>query len=215
MKFRTWAGACLLAAAVAMPASANVIQYSADLSGVVEIPPNVSPGQGAVLITVDFNTLEMRVQVSFSGLLGNTTASHIHCCTTTPGSVNVMVATQVPNFVGFPLGVTSGTYDHTFDMSLAASYNPAFVTLKGSISNAFDALVDGMATGNAYYNVHTNLFPGGEIRGLLHQVPEPGPLTLLALGLTLLVAARRRGLDQPTPASAAFRWPDFRQRAHP
>jgi CHRD domain len=215
MRFHSLAGVFLLAAAVAMPASANVIQYSADLSGIVEIPPNVSPGLGTVLITVDFNTLAMRVEVSFSGLLGNTTASHIHCCTLTPGSTNVMVATQLPNFVGFPLGVTSGTYDHTFDMSLATSYNPAFVTLKGGISGAFDALVDGMATGNAYYNIHTNLFPGGEIRGLLHQVPEPGLLTLLALGLTLLIAARRRGLDQPTQASVAFRWPDFRKRAHP
>jgi hypothetical protein len=192
MRFHTLAGAFLLAAAVAMPAPANVIQYSADLSGVVEIPPNASPGSGTVLITVDFSTLEMRVQVSFSGLLGNTTASHIHCCTATPGSINVMVATQLPTFVGFPLGVTSGTYDHTFDMSLASSYNPAFVTLKGSISGAFDALVDGMATGNAYYNVHTNLFPGGEIRGLLHQVPEPGALPLIVAGLGALASVMRR-----------------------
>src|ERR1700732_86713 len=45
--------------------------------------------------------------------------------------VNAGGATTVPAFSGFPLGVTSGTYDHVLDLTSASSYNPAFVTMQG------------------------------------------------------------------------------------
>jgi hypothetical protein len=186
------AGVVALAAAV--PVAAHEALYRATLTGTAEIPSNASPGTGIALITLDFDTLMMDVQVSFAGLLGTTTASHIHCCTTTPGANNVGVATVLPTFTGFPLGVTSGTYDHVFDMSLASSYNPAFVTAQGSVSNAFSALVAGMETSNAYLNIHSSLFSGGEIRGLLAPIPEPETYALMLAGLAAMAgAARRRG----------------------
>ena len=130
-------------------AAAHEVQYGAMLTGFAEIPSNAPPATGDALVTVDLDLLTMRVQVSFAGLLGNTTASHIHCCTTVPGAANVGVATTLPTFTDFPLGVTSGTYDHTFDTALATSYNSAIVTANGSIGNAFSAFLAGMDTGNA------------------------------------------------------------------
>ena len=197
MKLSALIAGCVLAFAAALPASAHTVQYSTDLTGLAEIPPNASPGTGTALITVDFDLVTMRVEASFSGLIGNTTAAHIHCCTATPGASNVGVATMLPSFAGFPAGVTAGTYDQLFDMTLASSYNPGFVTAQGGIGNAFNALVAGMATGNAYFNIHSSQFPGGEIRGLLTEVvpiPEPETYALMLVGLVLTgwVARRRR-----------------------
>ena len=69
-------------------------------------------------MTIDDAAFTMRVESTFSGLTGITTASHIHCCTAVASTGTAGVATQTPSFVGFPLGVTSGTFDSTFDMTL-------------------------------------------------------------------------------------------------
>ena len=106
---------------------------------------------------------------------------------------NVGVATQVPTFSGFPLGVTSGTYSELFDLTLASSWNPAFITANGGTTAAAEArLTPGLDQGQAYFNIHTSFRTGGEIRGFLAQVPEPGAIGLIVLGLGALAAAARK-----------------------
>ena len=114
-----------------MPVAAHQAKYTAPLLGSNEVPIAATPATGTVLVTIDFDLVTMRVEASFSDLLGNVTAAHIHCCTATPEAGTAGVATQVPNFVGFPLGVTAGAYDFTFDLSSATSWNLAFITANG------------------------------------------------------------------------------------
>lgn len=149
-----------------------VKNYTVTLSGPAESPPNASPGTGSGSVTIDTVAQTMQVNVTFSGLTGNTTASHIHCCTAVPGTGTAGVATETPTFSGFPLGVTSGTFSHTFDMTQAGSYNPSFITANGGTPNsAFAVLVAGIDAGEAYLNIHTSTFGGGEIRGFIVSVP--------------------------------------------
>ena len=192
-RFRSYLWMSLVLAFVTQQrAAGSLLYYTANLSGLNEVPPNASPGTGFGQVTIDTVAETMRVQVTFSGLLGPTTASHIH----SPAlpTANAMVATQVPFFTGFPLGVTSGSYDQTFDLTLASTYNPSFITANGGTAAGAElALRSGLFLDRAYLNVHSSSFPGGELRGnlALNAAPEPGTISLAMIGAIGLLAARK------------------------
>lgn len=165
------------------------ITTSAPLSGAAENPPVASPGTGNVSVTLDTTAHLLRVKVDFSGLLGGTTAAHIHCCTNPPG--NVGVATTTPSFAGFPLGVTTGAMDQTYDTTQPGTWNAAFIANNGGTPQGAEAaLAAALLEGRAYFNVHTATFASGEIRGfLVPQVsPNAGSIpTLSEWGMIVLV----------------------------
>lgn len=174
-------------------ANAAVIKYGAALSGPAEDPSNASPATGRTTVLIDEAANMMTVQATFSGLLGPTTASHIHCCTLEPFTARAGVATALPSFPAFPIGVTEGTHRETFDLSNAATYNATFIAGNGgTVESARLAFLAGLASGRSYLNIHTTEFPGGEIRGFLTEVPEPGSLALFGLGALGLATLRRR-----------------------
>jgi len=152
--------AVLAVAAVAMPAFAIV--YNFPLEGIQEVPPTPSPATGSCTVNLDEGTGAVSVSCTYSGLLGNATAAHIHGLAPPGTNAGVIVGLTVS-------GGTTGT-----------------VTGGGTLSPANTA---GMLAGQTYVNVHSSLFPGGEIRGQI--VPEPATLGLLAIG-GLLATRRRR-----------------------
>jgi hypothetical protein len=175
----------------AAPSFAAIITYNTHMDGPTEGTP--SNGTGDSVVTYDNVAHTMRVQASFTGLTGTTTASHIHAPTPAQGSGTASVATQTPTFSSLPLGVTSGSFDQTLDLTQAGSWNPSYISANGgtpaSAENAFFRAMDG---NKAYLNIHSSVNPGGEIRGF--YVPEPGAMTLLGAGAIVGIIRRRRAI---------------------
>ena len=207
MKNSLFALALAAAMLVAAPlARAALIHFHVDLSGANEVPATGSLGTGVADLDLDTTAQTLTGHIVFSGLGFPTTAAHIHCCLASPflTGVNVPVATVVPAFPGFPLGVMSGVNDFILDLTQASSYNnPSFLNAHGgTVASEEAAFIAGLIAGETYLNIHTgpgpapNGFPGGEIRGFV-AVPEPMTTSLLVLGLAAagFVSRRRRRIE--------------------
>ncbi len=179
-------GPLVFALALSLPAHADTITYTAILLGSNEVPPSGSPGTGSAIFTLTGNLLT--INEIFSGLTAPASAAHIHCCG--PLGVNEIVA--VP-FTPFP-NTTSGAFNATVDLTLATTYNAAFITQEGgTVALAEAGLIAALNSGNTYANIHDTNFPGGEIRGQIAVVtPEPGTLLMLGTGMIGFIQTIRK-----------------------
>jgi hypothetical protein len=179
-----------LAAATGLAAPAFAQTYRAVASGPAESPPNGSPGTS--LVTIDIGSSNLMVDMPFRDLTGAASAAHIHCCTADAFTGTAAIALPFPDF---PTGVQSGSYAMAIPLYETASYDPAFLKAHGGdVKGAASALVDGINANEAYVNIHTSEFPGGEIRGFIvaAPVPEPAGWALMAGGLASLLWMGRR-----------------------
>ncbi len=171
------------------------LQFQGILSSANEVPANPSTGKGLAQVFIDDALSTITFKVSFSGLTGNTTAAHVHCCTGVPGA-NSGIAIETPSLPGFPLGVRAGSFANSFDLLNPDNYNPPFVANNGgTAAGARDALIAGLRGvngGGAYFNVHSAFRPAGELRANLVQVPEPANWALMIMGFGLVGANLRR-----------------------
>ena len=81
-------------------------------------------------------------------------------------------------------------------MTLASSYRAGWITDSGGTTAQAEAeLFSAITEGRAYFNIHSSIFSGGEIRGFLQIVPEPSSVALAICGAAVVVQAvvsRRR-----------------------
>lgn len=149
------AAAVLLTAA---SASAQVVKMAAVLSPGEETPALLSGAVGTAEVGVDTTNRELSVTLRVFNLPTASSAGHIHVG---PRGVAGPVVLDFPNIPG-----RTGDFTLSFRLSQAALRpNP------GLGINTMDDVIQAITGGNAYVNIHSTTFPGGEIRGQLAVVP--------------------------------------------
>jgi hypothetical protein len=135
------------------PLAISTTDFTAKLDGASEVPAVTTTATGTATANRVGSTIVY--SVTYSGLSGAPTASHIHIgAQGAAGPVRFNFCGTGAPVPACPTGVAgtiSGTGDATF--------------LAGGIS--LDSLNSAMKAGNAYVNIHTATNAGGEIRGLL------------------------------------------------
>ena len=135
----------------------KVMNFRAHLSGDQEVPlPNSSLAQGQANFQLSKDGTELSYKLIVANL-EDLHMAHIHLAPAgSNGGVVVWLYPSAPPAVMLP-GTTNGI--------LAEGVIRAG-NLRGALANKpLSALIDAMSAGNTYVNVHTMLFPGGEIRG--------------------------------------------------
>jgi uncharacterized repeat protein (TIGR02543 family) len=127
--------------------------FEAFLSGLGENPPNASPATGFGTVVLNAAQNQITVDLSWSGLLAPATAAHIHGPGGTPTNAPVLFP-----FSGVPAATSGSIPEQTFAITATQ--------------------VGYLFAGFLYMNVHTSVFPGGEIRDQLYLVSSITNYTL-------------------------------------
>jgi len=134
----------------------------ASLRSLEEVPAISSPARGSFRGEISDNGDSIDFKLSYSALQADVLFAHIHFG---QRSVNGGVAAFLCGGGGKPACPTpSGTVTGT--VTAADVIGPAG---QGIASGELDELLDAIDRGVAYVNVHSVLFPGGEIRGQIRD----------------------------------------------
>ena len=156
MKRALHVGAAMMAALLigAAAASAQVVVATATLGGGDETPILLSGAAGTAEVAIDTAAKEFAVTLRIFNIPTTTTAGHIHV-----GSKGI----AGPVVVDFPaIAGRLGDFVTTFRVGEASFRANAAIGI-----NTIDDVIQAVANGHAYVNIHTTTFPGGEIRGQL------------------------------------------------
>jgi CHRD domain/PEP-CTERM motif len=177
--------------AVTAPAYAATT-FTSTLSGLSEIPaPNNSAGTGVATAAFFNANNSIRLTGSFQNLTGLSLLGHLHCCST-PSATGAQAIDFSEN-PGFQLGVRSGSFDLIYDLLDATTYTAAFLAASGGTAvGARDRLFGNLNNNLGYFNIHSTVFRGGELRGQLAGIPEPASWGMMIIGFGLAGGAIRR-----------------------
>lgn len=130
-------------------------KIAAKLSGSEQVPPVQTKGSGQFQGTIT-GEKSISYQLKYSGLSSRVTAAHIH---TGMRKTNGPIVVFFCGGGGRPSCPASGG-------TVTGTISAASVVAGGNIKRGDLAeVIRAITSGNAYVNVHTTKYPGGEIRG--------------------------------------------------
>ncbi len=130
--------------------------FVAHLSGGEEVPPRDTLAQGQAIFNLRADGSELQYRLVVANI-ENVSMSHIHLA---PAGVNgPVVAWLYPHQP--PAQLIPGRFDGVLAEGVITSSD-----LVGPLAGmGLEDLVAAIESGNAYVNVHTSQYPGGEVRG--------------------------------------------------
>ena len=147
----------------ALIADSRAKSVRAKLVGFQEVPALSTPATGDFRARIGPNEAELTYDLEYSGLLGTVTQAHIHFGQrSVNGGIMIWLCgtTANPGPAGTPTCPPSGKVSRTvgpLDVVGPAGQGIA----QGEFAEALRAMREGVA----YANVHSTMWPGGEIRG--------------------------------------------------
>ncbi|HYX24932.1 MAG TPA: CHRD domain-containing protein [Thermoanaerobaculia bacterium] len=135
---------------------------TAHLRSYAEVPALSTPGSGDFVGTINAAGTEINYQLRFSGLQGKVTQSHLHFAQ--PGVNGAIMIFLCSNLGNGPTGTQACP---TGGGTISGVIHAADVigNTQGIAPGELFEIIQGIRGGVVYANVHTDLFPGGEIRG--------------------------------------------------
>jgi hypothetical protein len=163
-------GAAVAAVATSSAATARGEQdtFREQLTGYEETPVALSTtGNGQARIEIEDRDDEIDYRVSYSGLEGDVLQAHIHFgATAQSGGISVFLCTNLGNGPAGTQECPPAPATVTGTLTPADVIGPAG---QGIAAGEFEELVDAIRAGATYVNVHSTLYPAGEIRGQLED----------------------------------------------
>jgi hypothetical protein len=155
-----------VAATTAVAIAGDRAKLRTSLSGYEEVPAVSTTGGGDFRAAIDRHSDTIRYRLTFSGIQGTTTQSHIHFGQEgVNGGISVFLCSNLGNGpAGTQACPQSGTIEGT--IRPADVIGPAG---QGIAAGEFGELVRALRAGAAYVNVHSSTWPGGEIRGQIEN----------------------------------------------
>jgi len=161
-KIRFWAIVALAASVLAAPAvHSQTENFSASLSGDNEVPPINSAGTGNFEMTIQPGAISF--SLDFSDLSSTLTLAHLHFAPSKVAGGVMIFLCGGGNQPTCP-AATSGTITGTITAANVTGPGGQGITA-GDLDSALAAVRDDLS----YANMHTTIFPGGEIRGQVRR----------------------------------------------
>jgi hypothetical protein len=140
--------------------------FRENLSSYAETPLALSTtGGGTFLATINDRTMEIHYRLSYADLSTTVTQSHIHFGSAAQsGGISVFLCSNLGNGPAGTQACPPAPATITGTITPASIIGPAG---QGIAAGAFADLVKAIRAGSTYVNVHSTMFPAGEIRAQL------------------------------------------------